>query len=397
MQLKLFLILSISFSLYAQNLSEILESLQSGKKVNSLKEQSFLELSKSELISTYEAPEIELGIAHVDVKDGSDKGSEYSIGVSQNISYPFSSSSKSTAIRMSQKAIKQSLKHKIHLLNLDVSSKYHSVCVSKEIKNSAQILYTQQSKRLMKIKRAYELGEISKKEFLFYKLDLAKLNQSVSSYKRKYLTELASLQENVEALYIDDVTCDDMKTPTRGFALKEIGEHTKMKKIGFELGASNAMYNTYDSVFQSIGYSLAYENELDAKRYGFSISMPLSFLTSKKEKERSQYLHEISSLNSQEDALMSELKLGSESLNLKLKTLYDELMMLENEILPLNLELYQLSISAQESGEGSMMESIDAARSHKENLLEMLEIKRSYYYEYFELHKIADLESEEIL
>jgi len=38
------------------------------------------------------------------------------------------------------------------------------------------------------------------------------------------------------------------------------------------------------------------------------------------------------------------------------------------------------------------MESIDAARSYKENLLDMLEVKKSYYYEFFELHKIADLE-----
>ena len=392
MQLKFILILFISFSLYGQNLSEILESVNSGKKVKLLNEQAYLEISKSELTSTYEAPEIELGLAHVDVKDGSDKGSEYSVGVSQNISYPFSSSSKSSALDMSQKAIKQNLKHEIHLLNLDISSKYHGTCVSKEMKNSAQALYSQQSQRLVKIKIAYELGEISKKDFLFYKLDLAKLKQSVSAYKRRYITDLSSLQERANTLNIQAVDCSDMQAPVRQLTLKDIDEHSEIKKISYQEGASNAMYNTYNSMFESVGYSVTYENELDARRYGFSLSLPISFLTSKKEKERTQYLHETSSLSTKKDILISELKLGTKSLELKLQTLYDELMMLENEILPLSQELYQLSISAQKSGKGNMMESIDAARSYKENLLEMLEIKKSYYEEYFELYKIADLE-----
>ena len=392
MRLKLFIILCLSLSLNAKDLSEILDSLNSSKKIKSLKESSSLEIAQSELISTYEAPQIELGTAHVDLKDGSDKGEEYSLGLSQHISHPFSSSAKSTAVSMSHKAIKQSLKHDIHVLNLDVSSKYHSACVAKEMKNSSESLYLEQSRRILKIRKAYELGEISKKEFLFYKLDLAKLQQSISSYKRKYLVELSTLQESVDSLQIDEVSCDDMQIPIRDFELRDINQHGEIQKISYELGASNAMYNVYDSTFKSLGYSLAYENELDAKRYGFSISMPLSFLTSKKEKERLQYLHESSLLNSQKDLLISEIKLTTKSSQLKLETLYDELSMLKGEILPLSLELYKLSISAQESGEGSMMESIDAARSYKENLLDMLEVKKSYYYEFFELHKIADLE-----
>ncbi|MEA2091618.1 MAG: TolC family protein, partial [Campylobacterota bacterium] len=61
-------------------------------------------------------------------------------------------------------------------------------------------------------------------------------------------------------------------------------------------------------------------------------------------------------------------------------------------ILPLSLELKELSESALYEGEGTIMEYLDASRSYSENLLEMLEIKKNYYYELFELYKKADLD-----
>jgi hypothetical protein len=37
------------------------------------------------------------------------------------------------------------------------------------------------------------------------------------------------------------------------------------------------------------------------------------------------------------------------------------------------------------------MEYLDATRSYSESMLEMLKVKRDYYYELFELYKKADL------
>jgi len=58
----------------------------------------------------------------------------------------------------------------------------------------------------------------------------------------------------------------------------------------------------------------------------------------------------------------------------------------------MSLELKGLSKSALAEGEGTIMEYLDATRSYSENLLEMLQIKKDYYYELFELYKKADLD-----
>jgi len=57
--------------------------------------------------------------------------------------------------------------------------------------------------------------------------------------------------------------------------------------------------------------------------------------------------------------------------------------------------LLELSASALREGEGSAMEYLDASRSYSEKVLEVLEIKKNYYNELFELYKVADLESGE--
>lgn len=390
MKLKLFLVFFIALNAYAQNLSEILEALQKSNKTLSITQRTYSEIAQNELADTQEAPELGLSLSHAD--ESTQDGLEYAVGISQNLAHPFSLSSKTEATDALTKAIKQKAKHELHILNLEVSSRYHSACISKEMRDGADLLYKEQSSRFNQLQRAYDLGEISKKSLLFNKLDLAKLQQKVASYKRSYLTELSYLQESIDNLTIDELVCTDLVEISRDIKLNSIEEHGEIKEITYQQNSAKSFYDVYNSSFKSLGYELLYEKELDKTRYTFGLSIPLGGATTQTQKQQAEYLHKNSSLLASKEALSCEIKNASKSLQLKVETLYDEYILLNQEILPMSLELRQLSKSALSEGEGTVMEYLDATRSYSENLLEMLRIKKNYYYELFELYKKADLD-----
>jgi hypothetical protein len=390
MKIKLFLVILIALNVEAQNLSEILDSLQKSKKTLAITQRTYSQIAQNELFSTQEAPELGLSISHAD--ESTKDGAEYAIGISQKLTHPFSSSSKNKAVDSLNKAIKQRSKYELHLLNIEVSSRYHAACISKEMRDGADLLFKDQSSRFDKLHKAYELGEISKKDLLFNKLDLAKLHQKVALHKREYLAGLSYLQEAVDNLKIDELSCDDLFDISREIILNSIDEHGEIKEISYQQNSAKSFYDVYNSSFKSLGYELLYEDELDKTRYTFGISIPISGATSQTQKQQAEFLHKNSSLIAKKEALKSEIVNVSKSLQLKLETLYDEYILLNEEILPMNLELKKLSKSALDEGEGTVMEYLDATRSYSENFLEMLSIKKHYYYELFELYKKADLE-----
>ena len=390
MKLKLFLVFFIALNANAQNLSEILDSLKKSKKTLSITQRTYADIAQNELFTTQLAPELGLSISHAD--ETADEGIEYAVGISQNLAHPFASSSKNNATDSLTKAIKQKSKHELHVLTLEVASRYHSACTSKEMSDGAEELFKEQSSRFNQLQRAYDLGEISKKSLLFNKLDLAKLQQKVVSHKRSYLSELSYLQEVIDNINIDKLACNDLVKISKEIKLRNIDEHGEIKEITYQQNSVKSFYDVYNSSFKSLGYEVLYEKELDKTRYTFGVSIPFGGVTSQTQKQQAQYLHKNASLVAAKDALTSEIINASNSLQLRVGTLYDEHTLLNEDILPMSLELKGLAKSALSEGEGTIMEYLDATRSYSENYLEMLQIKKNYYYELFELYKKADLD-----
>ncbi|MCW9027024.1 MAG: TolC family protein [Thiovulaceae bacterium] len=390
MKSKLFLVFLFSINLYAQNLSQILEALQNSKKTLAIKQQTYSDIAQSEQFITQDAPE--LGVSLTQADESSDSGLEYSLGISQSLSHPFSSSSKKEAIDSYTKALNQESKHQLHILSLDIASKYHSACISKEITQGAELLFKEQNSRFNQLELAYDLGEISKKDLLFNKLDLAKLQQKLIYNKRTYLSELSAINELIDNLDVNRLSCDDLIQITRDIKLNTIDEHAEIKGITYKQNSAKSFYDVYYSSLKSMAYELSYEKELEATRYTFGISIPLSTLSSQTQKQKAEYLHKSSALSAQKESLKSMLEKTSNSLKSKVQTLYDEYSLLNEEILPMSLELKNLSKTALNEGEGSIMEYLDATRSYTENMLEMLQSKKNYYYELFELYKKADID-----
>lgn len=389
MKIKLFLLIFVSINLFAQNLSEITQAFNMSKRVTSMKEQTKADIAQVEYLGSYNAPYLGLNISNAD--ESSNNGLEYSVGISQDIAHPFASSSKTMAIEAKTKAIEQGASYALDILTLDIAKKYHQACISKEISQSLQRLYDEQNESFFKLQKAYELGEISKKELLFNKLDLVKTKQSVSAYKREYISALSNLQEAVESLDIEDLECNDLATITKEIEIKGVDEHTLIKEISYEQRSAKSFYNVYNSIFSTIGYELLYEKELDKTRYTFGINIPLDKLSSKAEIQRAEYLHKDASLIAKRDALTLEIQNTLKASTLKLKTLYEEFVLLEEEVLPMSMELKDLAKKSLTEGHSSVLEYLDATRSYSKISLEFQEIKKDYYNELFEFYKKADI------
>ena len=393
--MKTILFLSIFgvLSLSANNLSQIIQAVKTSSTSKAILEKLKSDIAQSELSQTNDAPSLSASVSQADsISSDAKDGLEYAVGISQDISHPFSRSLQDKSVQENIKALKQEAKHKLHILELEVISAYHSACISKDMREKSLYLYEEQGKRYAQIKKAYELGEISKKDLLFNKLDLSKLQKNINAYKRSYLSEFSSLQERIENLQIDTLDCDDLVLPRKHIVLNAIDEHGELKVLQYQKNATQVLSQVYDSAITSLGYELGYEKELETRRYTFGVNIPLGSLSSQKEKLKAEQLALSTSYKHEKEAKKSQIQNYSNNAVSHLELLFNELELLEYEILPLSKELLSLSKLALLEDEGDIMEYIDASRSYSLNLIEMLETKKTYYYELFELYKVADLE-----
>jgi outer membrane protein, heavy metal efflux system len=377
-------------SLNAYTLEKILELQKEYNKTKSIKASRDAQIAQKSLIDTYDSPRLGAKVAHA--KDPIQEGLEYAVGISQNIVTPFGASEKESVVMNLSRGIQQDTKHELHLRELDIASKYYTTCTSKELHRKSNSLFEEQKKRVEELKSVYLLGEISKKKLLFNQLELAKFHKSTNAYKRAYLEEFTLLQRSVGDLVIDDVACSDMVEPKRDFEIKDLSEHGELKRLEYQKNAAKSMYELNASPIQEIGYELLYEHELETDRYSLGITIPLSFVSSKQELLKEYSLKQNTAYAYAKESLRDEIHTTTMKHLDKLEVIYDEYRLLQDEVLPLSKELLELSEYAYKEGEESLMEYLDSSRSYTQNTLEMLEIKKTYYYELFELYKITDME-----
>lgn len=391
---KIWFLMFLSINIYAQTLVQIQESFKNSAKVKSMRDKSFYDGYKNGFITTQDAPKVELSVARV---DGSNGGGEYSLGITQNLSHPLSASLKSLSSNSLNSAIKSEFQHEFRSLSLDISSKYYQACISLEMSQRADELYMEQKSRYERVQKAYELGEISKKDLLFNKLDLAKFNQSVSQFRASYEKELQELQEDVDNLKIESLSCSDLLSLNTKIDLKSQNKHSLIEALEHKKTSANSLHALENTILPSIEYGVWYEKEVDSSRYKFGISLPLSSLTTQKEHLRAEQLSLSSSLESQKLSMQKNLKSKESTLRLKLNSFYEQYLILDRDVLPLSKELLNLSKRSLDEGEGDVIEYLDAIRSYRLNMLEMLKIRKDYFIEFFELYKNSDLDFGEII
>ncbi|MCD6258351.1 MAG: TolC family protein [Helicobacteraceae bacterium] len=389
MKTILLLCLFFSFDLLAQSLWEILQSTPQNNKLKALQYRQDAQSAQTQAQLSYEAPTISLDVGSAQEKAGED-GVEYALAFSQEIQTPFALEEKNSAQRAMIRSLALSTEYENNSFVLDLALSYHLACVDKESFELLHLLVTEQKKAFDRLRVAYELGEISRKDLLFHQVEYLKLQEQERYFQRLYERSLLALQSQVQNLEIDTLTCSDMILPSEENLKIEPQKHAKLQALAYERDAATSYFKLSDSFVQSLGYSLSYEKELDKKRYGVMVSIPLTSFTSKQEQLQAQYLHTQSALEEELNSLSYELDQNAKSLRARLHSNYESYTTYQEQVIPLSKELQELSLIALFEGEGSVLESLDATRSYLSNTLGMLEKKRTYYQELFALYKITD-------
>ncbi|MBN2815815.1 MAG: TolC family protein [Campylobacterales bacterium] len=377
-------------TLCAQTLEEILALHKESSFVKSINFYKDSQVAKNSLTDSFEAPRVGLKTAYA--QESAEDGFEYAVGFSQTVTSPFSSESKKALKNSLNLALTQETKHELHIVELEITSKYYGACSSKALYEVAQKLQKEQKQVLQALLQAYKVGEISKKQLLFHKFDAVKLEQNILEFQRIYQEEFSDLVRSIGAGELKSLDCNDLNPPQEKIVLKDVLEHGEVKRVEYEKSAALAATNIYDTSVSDLGYELLYEHELQTERYSFMLSIPLGGLSEQKELLRKEAMNRSSAYTHERDALIYSLKQESGRAQELLISLYKEYALLENDLLPMSEELLELAKYAYDEGEGSLMEYLDASRSFKETTIESLEIKKRYYKELFELYKVADME-----
>jgi outer membrane protein TolC len=169
-----------------------------------------------------------------------------------------------------------------------------------------------------------------------------------------------------------------------------MSEHAELQRFEYEKNAAFSLEKLYGSALQNVGYELRYENELVTKRYTFGIDIPLTALSSQNELYKKSALQKRLSITYEKESFKNQTRAKREKLLESVGALYEEYALFYERIVPLSQELLGLSEYAYKEGEGSLMEYLDSSRSYAQSRIEMLELKKTYYRELFELYKTTD-------
>jgi len=354
----------------AFTLQEILELQKNDNKTKSTLAYKDAMQAQNEQSSSYDAPWITGGVAYS--KEEQKQGGEFTLSFSKG------SLELEQELRLSQR-------------ELDIAQKYYSACISKLTLLESQALEKKQQQKIKELENAYALGEISKKELLFTRLDYAKLSRETHNYKRVYIEEMALLEQSLSGIALDRVACSDLESPKPYKTPETKRHHRALKTLEYKKEAALKSHQLHDAFIPKMQYQLLYEHELSMERITLGVSIPLTQLTQTQELLKTEQLKKNAALSYELEALRSEMKKSLQNKERLLATLYDEYLSLKDEILPLSHELLELSEYAYKEGEGSLMEYLDSWRSYQEHSLELLKTQKSYYEELFALYKISDV------
>jgi hypothetical protein len=191
----LFLSLLVFVELSAYKLQEILTLQKQDNKTKSINALRDAKSAEYGMRSSYEAPR--LGVWAAEAQEPMQRGLEFSLNITQTLAHPLAQSERENLTQRLQSVARQERDHALHLKELSIAANYYAACSANALEEEAMRLLEEQTKSVKRLEGAYELGEISKKELLFSKLELAKLHQNVRRYRSGALEDFSQLQKSV--------------------------------------------------------------------------------------------------------------------------------------------------------------------------------------------------------
>ncbi len=275
-----------------------------------------------------------------------------------------------------------------------VKNLYHVGCLNRQSKQILQTTLDDFNRLYQKKEKAYEFGEISKKELLQLKIQQKLLDQEIKSYSMKYQISKESLLKlisipNKESLEFE---CRDLYPIVKKIEIKD--EAFVLSKLAYKkrLKSLDQKMQRYQKKFEKIGMSINYDSEIDSKKASVGFNLPLTFTSSKNEKNRVYILKEKKMLEFQYNGWLLEQNAKKSGLEVELRSDFEKIEVLKESIKIYKDTLMPLIEKSFKMGESSVIEYLIQRQRFLEISLDLIKTKKSYYSKLFELYTLIEME-----
>jgi len=321
-------------------------------------------------------------------KYGINSGFEYSFGVGKTFIMPHANEiiasviDKETKISLLQKE-ESLIADMYELLNL-----YHQSCIQRETVSLYEQFALQLEELHHKNERAYELGEISKKDLVLWHLQQRRINLEFEEKKSERLHIFRTLQSKFGSkLKIRNLTCNDLydfELPRKDSSFENFLE---MKRL--VLSRDKHELKSDEHWFHEVAVELSYDNELDVERYNASISLPLEFSVT--HHESMAEMNQLKKLQDSNEITAFRVTKSKElqAAYITLTQTYNSYNKLEGPISKDAIELMDLTLTAYGSGESTAIEVITIQQYVMDILMQLQEQKVHFYRALFDYHILS--------
>ncbi len=323
---------------------------------------------------------------------GANKEFEYSAGLEKTFLLGDQRSQNLQIASLQDEARSLELEKELLAFSNTIKSDYHQICLDKEQRSIFEQSYNNFEKLYAKKRKAYKYQEISKKELLQLKLEKTDLEQKLLSLK---VEERIAIQTLFDAVNLTvekaELSCEDLHP----MAFNQ-DENSKLfslsiKALDSQILSAKKSATLYDRNFESIDLSVGFDKEVDMKRYGAGVSLPLAFSSKSDEYKKISALHQQQALKHQKQNMFIDKKRKFKQLQAKLDNEKNLIIMtgkrissFESELLPLIEKSYQL-------GESSVVEYLLSKQKLWQLQESLSQYRKIYYKTLFELYTVAEI------
>jgi len=385
-----FLLIQASFG-STYTLNSILNSIEKDGSLSKVLQQEGLALEAKNQADTLSDP-LELFLEGTRANPIVGKsGNEYAVGVTKQIKLGSIQEEEQIITRLSNQAYL--LEEEKNILNFKntIKNNYHQHCLDKQKYRSFVKSYQDFATLYKKKQKAFKYQEISRVELMQLEIEKNNLYTQLQEIKMQQETSKRNLLmlSNIADASNTKLSCQDMYPIKTNVVLDNafgLSKEAHEKRVQ----STHQALKRYSSPMDSINISAQYTEELDIDRYTVGLSMPLSFTSSKNERERAAAMYQNSAISLKHEQSMREkrsvlMQLRSHLKNsaLTLRSLQNNYRNYQKDLLPLLKKSYDL-------GEISVVEYLMTGQRSYQLREEIYNTKKTYYEMLFKLYTLSE-------
>ncbi len=395
--LLLFCILTVTVQAQEVTLSQLMETVRTAHPQHrAYAAQQRALKAKVEAEYARDPSSLDLGIAHAK-EDAGDSAKEYSLSLGIPVDI---SGTRGLMLRSGElETAAILLRKRAELIAFDnrIRNLYHQSCLDRQLAYLYRERLSDLEKLYRKKRTAYRYHDISKKELLQLELERNLLRQraeavaEVAERSKKALLTLSDSAADEETT----LSCRDMLPVRERVDLLQPLFALTRSAYENEIEAARKRYTRYSRLFEPVTVSVGYDDEIDTRRYGAGISVPLGFSSAKKERSRAYSLSQQQLLKSRFRSVMLQKEAQKEQLVSRLKSASLQIEAYDQNYRAYRKSLMPLIEKSYTMGESSLLEYLLGREKLFAIATKRIESRKNYYDTLFTLYTLTETEKNE--